>query len=188
MEQTDEEVRTESTLGSTPGSPAGTAGRGKGHCQHLWRAHCLGVGRQVAKGPWLICSLLSPTAGNATERPTPPLPGQEIPDNPEEERVTTPHDGLEARGPSGTWQPGEVWLVRANSGPPRPPDEESLVNSCSSHPRGPLMNTAVLSGARVKWGRRKRKEASEAPLTQRPSRRTQGPSQGASGSLAPPGC
>uniref|UniRef100_A0ABI7YIV0 Latent transforming growth factor beta binding protein 2 n=1 Tax=Felis catus TaxID=9685 RepID=A0ABI7YIV0_FELCA len=39
--------------------------------------------------------------GNATERPTPPLPGQEIPDNPEEERVTTPHDGLEARGPSG---------------------------------------------------------------------------------------
>ncbi|GAB5573029.1 latent-transforming growth factor beta-binding protein 2 [Prionailurus iriomotensis] len=39
--------------------------------------------------------------GNATERPTPPLPGQEIPDNPEEERVTTPHDGLEAPGPSG---------------------------------------------------------------------------------------
>uniref|UniRef100_A0A8C0SBS6 Latent transforming growth factor beta binding protein 2 n=1 Tax=Canis lupus familiaris TaxID=9615 RepID=A0A8C0SBS6_CANLF len=39
--------------------------------------------------------------GDAVERPTPPLPGQGIPDNQEEEHVTTPAEGLVAPGPSG---------------------------------------------------------------------------------------
>ncbi|XP_041614372.1 latent-transforming growth factor beta-binding protein 2 isoform X2 [Vulpes lagopus] len=39
--------------------------------------------------------------GDAIKRPTPPLPGQGIPDNQEEEHVTTPAEGLVALGPSG---------------------------------------------------------------------------------------
>nr|XP_035970346.1 latent-transforming growth factor beta-binding protein 2 isoform X4 [Halichoerus grypus] len=40
--------------------------------------------------------------GDAVERPTPPPPGQGIPDSREEEHVTTPAEGLAALGPSDT--------------------------------------------------------------------------------------
>uniref|UniRef100_A0A8C7BNQ4 Latent-transforming growth factor beta-binding protein 2 n=1 Tax=Neovison vison TaxID=452646 RepID=A0A8C7BNQ4_NEOVI len=39
--------------------------------------------------------------GDAVERPTPPLPGQGVPDHQEEEHVTTTTEGLAALGPSG---------------------------------------------------------------------------------------
>uniref|UniRef100_A0A8C0RPQ6 Latent-transforming growth factor beta-binding protein 2 n=1 Tax=Canis lupus familiaris TaxID=9615 RepID=A0A8C0RPQ6_CANLF len=56
------------------------------------------------KGIWVTTSVTQVPAwvpGDAVERPTPPLPGQGIPDNQEEEHVTTPAEGLVAPGPSG---------------------------------------------------------------------------------------
>uniref|UniRef100_A0A8C0NWC2 Latent-transforming growth factor beta-binding protein 2 n=1 Tax=Canis lupus familiaris TaxID=9615 RepID=A0A8C0NWC2_CANLF len=55
-------------------------------------------------GPWPSCPPLSTPhspAGDAVERPTPPLPGQGIPDNQEEEHVTTPHNLCLAVSPTG---------------------------------------------------------------------------------------
>lgn len=146
------------------------AGGGKGHCQYVWRERCPGLGRWVAKEPWPSCPPLSTPhspAGDAVERPTPPVPGQGIPDNQEEEHVTTPAEELVALGPSGTCsQPGGVRLVRANSRasptrctvsselPLRLSTPGFILQGASCEHRGPVRSTSQVGEQKEKGGLR----------------------------------
>lgn len=84
--------------------PDGLEGREEDRALHLCRGCCPGGGKAGSQGAEAhsLPPAPLPSTGDATGRPTPPLPGQGIPEARAEEQVTAPTDVLVTPAPSGT--------------------------------------------------------------------------------------